>query len=387
MLYEELAREFEKQHPDVTFEITAEKFDVLLQNAPRLMASSDAPDLVRLDVQPDQVKDGLLLNLDPYFDAYGWDRYPSSQLAPLRVSEDGGLRGEGSLYGYGINYSVTGIYYNEDLAAQIGMTEPPATLGEFEDLLAAARAAGLQPIIQGNAAGEANMTYQPILNQLLDAESIQSWIYDAPGATIDVPEAVEAAARLQEWAEKGWINADANAVDYTSMVGRFASGEGVFMFLGNWQAADLDAKMAGNVGFFLTPPEASDDRYVAMSTPGSLVIPARAENADAAAYFLNWTLTDPVARQMVADIGGSVPGGDPSLPLPDVAPGSVTEQTQTAFQRVAEDNGAVGFLTNATPGMFQNTLTPQLQLLLGSRTTPEDFIAKVQSDFEEDLGR
>jgi multiple sugar transport system substrate-binding protein/raffinose/stachyose/melibiose transport system substrate-binding protein len=37
--------------------------------------------------------------------------------------------------------------------------------------------------------------------------------------------------------------------------------------------------------------------------------------------------------------------------------------------------------------MFQNTLTPELQLLLGGRTTPEDFVAKIQSDFEEDLGR
>ncbi|SFD26713.1 ABC transporter substrate-binding protein [Streptomyces aidingensis] len=383
-LYEELAHEFQRQHPNVTFEITKERYDVLLQNAPRLMASDNPPDLVRLDVQTDQVKDNLLLDLDPYADAYGWDRFPPTQLAPLRVSESG-QRGEGSLYGYGINHSVTGVYFNKELARQIGMNEPPATMGEFEELLQAARDAGLLPIMQANAAGEANMTYQAILNQLLDRQTVEDWIYNVPGATIDVPESVAAARRLQEWAEKGYLNSDANSVDYTSMVGRFAAGEGLFMFLGNWQAAALDSEMEGNVGFFLFPPEDAGRPAIAMSTPGSLVIPAKAENPDAAAYFLNWTLTNSTARQTVADVGGSVPGGDPGRPLPDVAPGSVTEQTQEAFQDVAEGDGAIGFLTNATPGMFQNTLAPQLQLLIGGRTSPEEFAAKLQADYEEDL--
>ena len=49
---------------------------------------------------------------------------------------------------------MTGVFYNKELAAQIGMTEPPATLAEFEALLAKAKDAGLQPIMQWNAAAE-----------------------------------------------------------------------------------------------------------------------------------------------------------------------------------------------------------------------------------------
>ncbi len=82
--------------------------------------------------------DGLLLNLDPYVTAYGWDQWSPAMLVQNRVDENG-QRGSGSLFAAGLNYSMTGVFYNKDLAAQIGMTEPPKTLAEFEALLQAAK--------------------------------------------------------------------------------------------------------------------------------------------------------------------------------------------------------------------------------------------------------
>ena len=40
----------------------------------------------------------------------------------------------------GLNYSMTGIFYNKALAAKIGMTKPPETVAEFDDLMAKAKA-------------------------------------------------------------------------------------------------------------------------------------------------------------------------------------------------------------------------------------------------------
>jgi multiple sugar transport system substrate-binding protein/raffinose/stachyose/melibiose transport system substrate-binding protein len=37
--------------------------------------------------------------------------------------------------------------------------------------------------------------------------------------------------------------------------------------------------------------------------------------------------------------------------------------------------------------MFASTMTPQIQLLVGGRTTPEKFAASLQKGYEEDLGR
>jgi ABC-type glycerol-3-phosphate transport system substrate-binding protein len=144
-----LADEFSRQHPDVTFNVREDQFTVLVENAPRVLSADNAPDIIRLPTMVDLVKDSLLKNLDPYFDAYGWDRWPASQLVQLRVSEDG-PRGSGSLYALGLGYSVTGVFYNRDQAEQIGRTEPPATIADFEDLLARAEDDGLLPIMQFN---------------------------------------------------------------------------------------------------------------------------------------------------------------------------------------------------------------------------------------------
>ena len=70
------------------------------------------------------------------------------QLNQNRIDADG-IRGSGTLYAMGLNYSLTGVFYNKKLAAQIGMTEPPKTVAEFEDLLAKAKAAGLRQSCSG----------------------------------------------------------------------------------------------------------------------------------------------------------------------------------------------------------------------------------------------
>ncbi len=54
----------------------------------------------------------------------------------------------------------------------------------------------------------------------------------------------------------------------------------------------------------------------AMSSPLTYGIAAKAKNADCAAFFLNWVATDPTARQIDVDVGGSNPGGPSDWPMP-----------------------------------------------------------------------
>jgi raffinose/stachyose/melibiose transport system substrate-binding protein len=141
-----LAEEFTKQYPNVTWDISQDQFANLINSTPLVLASDNAPDLLRLPTMVSFAKDGLLLNLDPYATAFGWNDWPVPQLNQNRIDADG-VRGSGTLYAMGLNYSLTGVFYNKTLATQIGMTEPPKTVAEFEDLLAKAKAAGLQPIM------------------------------------------------------------------------------------------------------------------------------------------------------------------------------------------------------------------------------------------------
>jgi len=67
-----LTDEFTKQFPNVTWDIREDQFAVITQNAPRVLAD-DPPDLMRLPSISDLAKDKLLLDLDPYAKAFGWD--------------------------------------------------------------------------------------------------------------------------------------------------------------------------------------------------------------------------------------------------------------------------------------------------------------------------
>jgi raffinose/stachyose/melibiose transport system substrate-binding protein len=146
-----LSEEFTKQFPNVTWDIKQDQFTNLINETPRLLSGDKPPDLIRLPTMVSFAKQGLLKNLDSYATAFGWDKWPVPQLNQNRVAVDG-TRGSGSLYAMGLNYSLTGIFYNKKLTAQIGMTEPPKTVAEFENLLAKAKAAGLLPIMQWGSA-------------------------------------------------------------------------------------------------------------------------------------------------------------------------------------------------------------------------------------------
>ncbi len=145
-----LAAEFTKQFPNVTFDIKEDQFANLMENTPRLLAEDGAPDLIRLPSMSDLVANDLLANLDGYFTEFGWYKFPAGQLVQLRVEDGGRPRGNGSLYAMGLNYSMTGVFYNKELAAQLGMTEPPKSLAELDALLAKAKEAGVLPIMQWN---------------------------------------------------------------------------------------------------------------------------------------------------------------------------------------------------------------------------------------------
>ena len=383
-LVEELSKEFTKQHPNITFEIRSDQFATLTENAPRVMSSDDAPDLIRLPQVVDAAKDGQLLDLDPYFDAFGWDAFPASQLEQLRVSEDG-TRGTGPLYALGVGYSVTGVYYNKDIAEKVGMEEPPATIDELEAAMADAKAAGELPIMQFNDIGGVAFPFQALLNQYADPADIADWIFQKPDATIDTPAAVEAAQHIADWAEKGYFPSDANSLDYTNMVGRFSKGEGLFSFNGDWESANLDKAMGENVGFFLMPPAEAGNPPVAMGAPNTYVVPAKAEHPDEIVYFLNWIHTDEAARKIVVEQGGAAPGGPTSLPVPEVPETSLTHQTLAGAQTIGESGVLVDFIANSTSGIYANSIRPELQSLLDGRTSPEDVAKAIQAAYEEEL--
>lgn len=378
--------EFTAQHPNVTFDVREDQFAVITQNAPRVLAD-DPPDLMRLPQVSELAVDGLLYDLDAAASHFGWDEWPDSQLEQMRVDEDG-RRGNGPLYAMGLNFSMTGVFYNTELAEQIGMTEPPATLADLDDAMQKAKDAGITPMAQfnGGATGGLAFPLQGLMASYGEPSEINAWTFQQPDATIDTPANVEAAEHLQKWVEAGYFADDVNSLDYSMMMSRFIDGESLFIFNGDWESGNLDTQMPGKVGFFLVPPVEDGGKVGAMSAPLTYGISARAENPECAAFFLDWVATNDEARTIAVEIGGSHPMGPADAFMPEVDADSVTAQTLAAGATIGEDDGAMEFIANATGAIYAKSWTPNLQKLVAGETDGASLLQAVQSDYESEIG-
>ncbi|HUH98466.1 MAG TPA: extracellular solute-binding protein [Anaerolineales bacterium] len=384
-----LSAEFTKEYPNVTWNISQDQFANLITSAPLLLASDNPPDLIRLPTMVSYAKDGLLMNLDTYATEFGWDKWPMAQINQNRLAPDG-TRGSGTLYAWGLNYSLTGVFYNKKLAAQIGMTTPPQTLDEFEGLLAKAKAAGLLPIMQwGSAKSGMGLAFplQALMASLGPTQPINDWIFQKPGATIDTPTNLTAAQHLETWIKDGYFPPDINAIEYTDSNARFVKGEGVFTFNGDWENADYDTNMAGNAGFFLMPPATAGNPPAAMSSPLTYGIAAKAKHADCAAFFLNWVATNPAARQIDVTVGGSNPGGPADATMPSVTSGSITNDTLAAGGVINQAGTAMDFIANSTSSIFAQGWTPELQKMVGGQEDAAGLLKAVQAEYLRELAQ
>jgi raffinose/stachyose/melibiose transport system substrate-binding protein len=383
----ELTKEFSRQFPNVKWNIRQDQFAVITQNAPLVMSGPNAPDLMRLPQLSGLVKNRLMKNLDPYFKAFGWNKFPASQLIQLRMPPSGRPRGVGSLWAMGLNYSMTGVFYNKELAAKVGMTKVPATLAELDALLAKAKAAGVTPIVQFNGGETGGLLFplQDLMGVYGSPTPINNWIFQKRGARIDTAVNLKATQHLQRWIKAGYFNSDANATDYFQMMSKFQNGEGLLIFDGDWESGNFDTQQAGKVGFFLMPSLKKGGKHAAMSAPLTFGISRKAKNADCAAFFLNWVATNPRARRINVRVGGSNPGGPPSLPIPKVKPGSATAQTLAAGNIIAKQNGAMDFIANATGAIYPQSWTPAVQKLFAGQITPAEVLQTVQADYEKQV--
>jgi raffinose/stachyose/melibiose transport system substrate-binding protein len=378
---------FHKQYPNVTWKIRQDQFAVITQNAPLVLNGPNPPDIMRLPQVSGLVKDHLLKNLDGYFKAFGWSKFPASQLSQVRMPPSGRPRGTGSLWAFGLNYSLTGVFYNKTLAAKIGMKSAPKTLAQLDALLAKAKNAGLTPIVQfnGGATGGLLFPLQQLMAIYGPPTPINNWIFQKPGANIDTPSNRAATNHLDQWIKSGYFNTDANATDYPTMMSKFEHSQGVFMFDGDWESGNLDKLMPGKVGFFLMPTLKAGQPHTAMSAPLTYGIAAKAKHADCAAFFFNWVATNPAARKLNVSVGGSNPGGPPNLPIPVSKKGSLISQTLAAGKVVAKENGAMDFIANATGAIYAQSWTPEVQKLFAGQESPDNVLKTVQKQYVQQV--
>jgi raffinose/stachyose/melibiose transport system substrate-binding protein len=382
---ERLNAEFMEMYPNVTIERVAKSFDDLFNTVKLAVSGPNPPDVVQANqgrsIMGALVEAGLLLPLDDYAEQYGWsDRYSQGLLDLNSFTPDGQGFGEGNLYGLSQVGEIVGVYYNRQKLSDLGL-EIPATFEEFEAALQTAKDAGEVPIQFGNLdAWPGIHEFQAVQNPLNEKEDLRSFLFGRPDASFDTPGNVAAAETLQRWADSGFFTPDANGVGYDDAWPAFAEGEGVFLITGTWLNADLSEAMGDNLGFFLVPSQ-SGEPPISLGGEGlPFVITQNSENPEVAAAYLDH-ITSPHAMEVIVETGGL-----PAVAIPDpaVPAGSSLADIFAAWEQLNSTDGIVSYLDYATPTMY-DTFSASVQELIAKRITPDEFVGRVQSDFEEFL--
>lgn len=378
-----LNRQFQEKYPNITIKRSAKSFTDLQATLKLAASGPNPPDVVEVNngysAMGPLVQAGLLKPLDEYADRYGWsDRYSAGLLKMNKFTEDGKSFGTGNLYGVPMTGEVVGVYYNKAKLRKLGV-ELPTTFEGFEAALQKAKAGGEVPIQFGNLDKWTGIhEYEQIQLQQVDKEAARDFIFAEASDGFDNEGNLAAAQKLQEWTEKGYFTTGFAGLGYDPSWQQFGKGKGVFLITGSWLTADLKKALGDQVGFFLLPPPESGS----LSTLGGEGLPwaisskTEGNEVEAAAAYIDF-LTSDESMQVVTD-AGQLPATQAKVTVP---PGLETEVFE-AWTTANEEDAIVPYLDWATPTMY-DTITAAVQELMGRKATPQEFVTKVQTDYEK----
>jgi raffinose/stachyose/melibiose transport system substrate-binding protein len=384
-IWDELNKAFEQQNPNVTINRVNRGFGDLQTVLKLALSGPHPPDVVEANQGwPDMgqmVKAGLLLPLDNYADAYGWfDRVPENVSSVSSWTPDGKRFGTGNLFGFTAQGELIGVYYNKAKLQQLGLAVP-TTFAAFEQALAAAKQAGEIPIQYGDLDKFPGAhTWAAVQERYVPESWMTDFIFGLKydETRFDTPQNIQAATKLQEWVKNGYFAPDFLAVGYDDSVSYFTKGRGVFLLTGNWVVANLGAKST-EFGFFAVPPTEAGGVPVSTGAAGfPLSIPAKSENPEVAAAYIDWMTSDEAAQMLVQT--GQIPLSKTFTPT-GITEGTLLAQMLATAKKLNEQNGLVPYEDWATPS-FYNTLTGGVQDLMGLKVTPQQFADAMQTDYE-----
>jgi raffinose/stachyose/melibiose transport system substrate-binding protein len=385
----ELTKQFEQKYPNVTVKVGFRDTASWFKQAKLVAASENPPDVFAgnqgYQVDGELVKAGLILPLDEYAKAYGWnDSFTPETLQQFKWSDDGSTFGEGKLWGVAQSGQSTGVFANMAKLRKAGV-DPEAlkTFDDFDAALAKLRDSlpSDEPVIAlGNKDqyGAIHM-WGMVQGAYTPAQDMRDWIFHKDGATFDTPGNVESLEKIKEWADKGYLGRgdSFNARNDAEAAAAFGKGEGALMLGGNWNASIAKDGLGDDAAFFDMPPGESGKAVAIGSASLSMHISAKSKQPDLAAAYLDF-ITGPTAGQALVDTqqvpaatDGTAEPGDP-----------LGREVKAGWDKLVEDGGLTLYPDWSSPTMLE-TMGQSFQELLAGRASAEEVVKRTQSDWED----
>ena len=367
----EAAAQFEAANPGVKIEANFLGWDDFMATIKLKMADNNPPDLAHgnqgFTVDGTLIQSGLVISLEKYANQYNWKKqFSNGALSEFMWSDDGSTWGSGSLYGISPVAEDVIVYYNKDKLKSLGLSVP-TKFSEFENALKVSNDAGELPIVLGGADGWPIIhVWGLVEGAYVNPEQTRSWIFDASNVQFDTPNRIKAAIKLADMAKAGYFGSDSLGVGYDDANAMFINGEGVFNLTGTWMTADFNSGMGDNVGAFAMPRWNGG-----VAGGGSFALPwhisSKSSNPDLAAKFLNHLMSNEFVDDLMGV--GRVPAQAPTIDPTS----NLQAEVIAASNALVGDNAKTFYTDWATPGMY-DTVTQELQKVIGGVASAQDFI-------------
>jgi len=383
----ERTKAFEQKYPNVTVKVSYRDFSSWIKQVKLSLASKSPPDVVAgnqgYQVDGELVKAGLILPLDKYSKAYGWEQSFSPQsLQQFKWSPDGKTFGEGTLYGIAQSGQSTGVFANLAKLRRAGVD--PAQLKSFDDFDAAlakikATLPANEPVIMlGNKEQfEALHLWGMIQGAYTPAQQVRDWIFHRSGQSFDTPGNRQALAKLKEWNDKGYLGQgdDYNGRGELDAATLFAHGQGAFMLAGNWNAQTILDGLKGDASFFDMPAGKSGKVAAIGSTSVPIHIASKSKQPDLAAAYIDFIAGKPASQELVNTT--QVPAILDATAKPTQKFG---QEVAGGWQKLLDDGGLTFFHDWSSPTMLE-TIGQSFQELLAGKASVDNVVSRIQKDW------
>ncbi|WP_329479289.1 extracellular solute-binding protein [Kribbella sp. NBC_01484] len=371
---------YQQKYPNVTIKRTSVDWGQLTQTANLRLKEKNPPDIITVNNGWQSLgtlsKAGLVLNLDGYSKAFGWDKFPSTILRQTQFTSDGKEMGSGSLFATPVaSSSLIGLYYNKTVLDRIGATVP-TDLASFEAACEKAKAAGVVPIGYGSQDKGSSTAILLALQDLFgDQKKINDFVYSTGAVKAGDIGLSEAAERLKSYQAKSWLTPNHAGIQYADAIDAFLKGKSAFRFE---YTGTLAFKGAQKQEYgYVQLPQATGGKVVGTGASTAVALGSKCAHPDVAASFLDF-LAGPQTAQYVVENGFLPLLNDVKAPTDNAEFG-----TEIAGQRsLDKDNGYVPYFDWSTPSML-DTLGGQVQLLLAGRSAPDELVKAVQADYDK----
>lgn len=351
-------------------------FEQIRQNASQILNSDDAPDVMEYNKGNATAgllsSQGLLSNLNDYVKKYQWNKKITGSLAVPGRYDEKGVMGSGDWYGITTYGEEVIMYYNKDMFDKYGIAIPK-TMSELEQAMQKFKDNGVTALSEGVAEYPLQHLWWQLVLQKADQRLINA--YQRYDGKVDWqgPAMTYATDTIKDWVNKGYISKDSTGLKAEDAGQNFMKGTYPMLFSGSWWFGRFQSDIPNvNWEVSLFP----ETKKIPGGSGNIWVIPERSKKKDAAAKFIDMTLSKE-NQNLMGNSGGLPIAADPAQ-INDPK----SKELIAGFNQVIKDD-RLGYYPDWPTSTFYDELNAGLQELVNGTKDTKAVLTELQGKYDK----